>query len=82
MDGENNGSKPYEQMDDLDWFGGFSQYFWVDTQMYTKSRISNTFKHQVHILFGCPSRTPCCESRQDKEQNLQTSKVNGVNGQH
>ena len=32
MDGENNGSKPYEQMDDL---GGFSHpYFWVDTHMY------------------------------------------------
>ena len=30
MDAENNGSKPYEQMDDL---GGFSHYFWVDTQM-------------------------------------------------
>ena len=26
MDGENNGSKPYEQMDDLI-FGGFSQIF-------------------------------------------------------
>ncbi len=30
MDGKNNGSKPYEQIHDL---GGFSHYFWVDTQM-------------------------------------------------
>ena len=31
MDGENNGSKPYEQMDDL---GGFTNpYFWVDTHI-------------------------------------------------
>ncbi len=29
-DGENNGSKPYEQMDDL---GGKKSYFWVNTQM-------------------------------------------------
>ena len=30
MDGENNGSKPYEQMDDL---GGKNPYFWVDTHI-------------------------------------------------
>ena len=29
MDGENNGN-PYEQMDDL---GGFSHYFWFNTQI-------------------------------------------------
>ncbi len=29
MDGENDGSKPYEQMDDL---GGFPPYFWFNTQ--------------------------------------------------
>ena len=28
MDGENHGSKPYEQMDVL---GGKNPYFWVDT---------------------------------------------------
>ncbi len=28
MDGENHGSKPYEQMDDL---GGKNPYFWVNT---------------------------------------------------
>ena len=30
MDGENNGSKPYEQMDDL---GRFSPYFWFNTHI-------------------------------------------------
>ena len=30
MDGENNGSKPYEQMDDL---GFFSHYFWFNTHV-------------------------------------------------
>ena len=30
MDGENNGSKPYEQMG---WFRGIYPYFWVDTHM-------------------------------------------------
>ena len=30
MDGENNGSKPYEQMDDL---GVKTHYFWVDTHI-------------------------------------------------
>ena len=32
MDGENHGSKPYEQME---WFGGFGAhpYFWVDTHI-------------------------------------------------
>ena len=30
MDGENNGSKPYEQMG---WFGGFSPYFWFNTHI-------------------------------------------------
>ena len=31
MDGENNGSKPYEQMDDLR--GKKPPIFWVDTHM-------------------------------------------------
>ncbi len=29
MDGENNGSKPYEQMG---WFGGKNPYFWFNIQ--------------------------------------------------
>ena len=32
MDGENNGSKPYEQMDDL---GGKNPYFWKHPYGYT-----------------------------------------------
>ena len=38
------------KMDDL---GGFFPYFWVDTQMYTKSReISNTFEHNQVLILG------------------------------
>lgn len=43
-----------------------------------RSRVDNRLAEETPVLlFGCPSRTPCGESRQDKEQNLQTSEVNG-----
>ena len=38
MDGENNGSKPYEQMDDL---GGKKPYFWKHPYI-SKSRLVST----------------------------------------
>ena len=39
MDGENNGSKPYEQMDDLGWKK--KNYFWFNTHM-----VLNSIKHE------------------------------------
>ncbi len=41
MDGENNGSKPYEQMDDL---GVNTPYFWFNTQMVTHTMIFRPLK--------------------------------------
>ena len=49
MDGENNGSNPYEQMG---WFGGFSHYFWINTHMHYHMDVSKkgTPKWMVKIM--------------------------------
>ena len=53
MDGENNGSKPYEQMG---WFGGFSHYFWINTHMHYHMDVSKkgTPKWMVKIMVPNP----------------------------
>ena len=46
MDGENNGSKPYEQMDD---FGGFSLFFFGSTP--TSIHIKQLHTNQIWYGF-------------------------------
>ncbi len=49
MDGENNGSKPYEQMDDLG--VPFSHYFWFNTQ--------GIYHHQLKTPQKASKGQPC-----------------------